>query len=197
MSWLDGWIKKRNGTDIARSQRKRKSRRNSPGASTRSESREAEHPPRRQVREHLTVRQARLPRLVSGFPASMPTSKIATPDPAKREVPPIDLETKAVEAKEESEPPLKVPSRIATVHLLSGETIERVAFCVKEKAKSICEGLGFDGIDFFAICLCLYLLATNFSAINSFGKKMGGRKMRRGLFGEGGEGDLFSCEVDP
>ena len=40
----------------------------------------------------------------------------------------------------------KTPSRIANVHLMSGETIERVSFCSKEKAQKICEGLGFTGI---------------------------------------------------
>jgi len=35
---------------------------------------------------------------------------------------------------------------MATVQLISGETIERVSFCSKEKAIKICEGLGFTGI---------------------------------------------------
>ena len=49
-------------------------------------------------------------------------------------------------AKAEAGRSSKAVSRIATVHLLSGETIERVAFCPKDKASKICEGLGFEGI---------------------------------------------------
>ena len=36
--------------------------------------------------------------------------------------------------------------RIATVQLISGESIENVSFCARDKARLICEGLGFEGI---------------------------------------------------
>jgi len=39
-----------------------------------------------------------------------------------------------------------MPHRIAMVQLISGETIERVSFCSKEKELKICEELGFSGI---------------------------------------------------
>lgn len=50
--------------------------------------------------------------------------------------------------KESASGSLKTIRRIATVHLLSGETIERVGFCSNDKASKICEGLGFQGIVF-------------------------------------------------
>ena len=159
MSWMDSWIKKRNETDFSRTQRKRTGKRRSKSASTRSESLTAESlslrnnaMPLRHVREQLAVQQARMPRLMtaSSTATTAPpnvTQGQATQGQAASEVTrDIDLPTKAAEANEELEPISKTPSRIATVHLLSGETIERVAFCSKERAKSICDGLGFEGI---------------------------------------------------
>ncbi len=164
MSWMDSWIKKRNETDLSRTQRKRTGKRRTKSASTRSESLTAESlplrnnaMPLRHVREQLAVQQARMPRLMTASSTATTAPPIvtqgqatqgqATQGQAASEVSRIiDLPTKAVETNEELEPISKTPSRIATVHLLSGETIERVAFCSKERAKSICDGLGFEGI---------------------------------------------------
>ena len=159
MSWMDSWIKKRNETDFSRTQRKRTGKRRSKSASTRSESLTAESlslrnnaMPLRHVREQLAVQQARMPRLMTASSTAMAAPPNVTQGQTPQEQAAsevshiIDLPTKAVETNEELEPISKTPSRIATVHLLSGETIERVAFCSKERAKSICDGLGFEGI---------------------------------------------------
>ena len=159
MSWMDSWIKKRNETDFSRTQRKRTGKRRSKSASTRSESLTAESlslrnnsMPLRHVREQLAVQQARMPRLMTASSTAMAAPPNVTQGQTPQEQAAsevshiIDLPTKAVETNEELEPISKTPSRIATVHLLSGETIERVAFCSKERAQSICDGLGFEGI---------------------------------------------------
>jgi uncharacterized iron-regulated membrane protein len=156
MSWLDSWIKNRTKTDLGRTQGKRTSKRRSKIASNRSKSLKAESlslpmrnesMPQRHVREQLAIPQSRMPRLMKTSSAATSDSQIAIQEQAASEVSSfIDLPTKTVETLEEQEPISKTPSRIATVHLLSGETIERVAFCSKERAKSICEGLGFVGV---------------------------------------------------
>jgi hypothetical protein len=50
------------------------------------------------------------------------------------------------ESKVETSRSAKGVSRTAIVHLLTGETIDRVTFCSREKASKICEGLGFEGV---------------------------------------------------
>ncbi len=160
MSWLDRWIKMRNETDLSRP----RGRRNKSSKRPRTSEWDAlvkERPPtishvrkefpvkkpipktwdqtfERKVSKHSVNGRARVHALVSESPAAESSITPAS----------ITLLSEAAALSEEKECVSKSVSRIATVHLLSGETIERVAFCSKDRASKICDGLGFEGIVF-------------------------------------------------
>ena len=158
MSWMDRWIKMRNETDLSRqrgrrnksSKRPRTSEwdslvkeRPSTGSHVRKEfplkkpiPKNWDQTSERKASEHSVNGRARMQALVSESPTAESAITTAT----------ATLLSEATAPSEGEECAIKSVSRIATVHLLSGETIERVAFCSKDKASKICDGLGFEGI---------------------------------------------------
>lgn len=161
MSWLDRWIKKRNETDqrpprkrnVNRPRRPKSSDWDSlirprPSDSPRDRepllgnhpiSQVRNQPSEQLVQERLANRRARAQGLAFNRSKSEP---VAVADTAQPDLRPL------VASRAELESVTKPINRIATVQLLSGETIERVAFSSKEKATKICDGLGFEGVVF-------------------------------------------------
>ncbi len=184
MSWIDHWIKGRNGLDVRRRRGKGK-RTNDPN---RQVANERVNQGRKQPTATLGTRKA----FPSRDPIPSQGSKFASrlneekPSNGRGPIQPLLTVATASEShalstsvstvastvdliadsigvaslqskeplgdmevlKEEAGHAVKTVRRIATVHLLSGETIERVGFCSNSKASKICEGLGFEGIVF-------------------------------------------------
>ena len=162
MAWIDLWIKAKTGLETSRTSLKSKRRRTGRSSSAprlrteklvdvqkpnrfheRTTLRASVDGPRTQsrngvVREQLANRKTRLygPTEVAQTAFENPATNLQ----------PTALHTKETDAISDPEPESKTPSRIATVHLMSGEIIERVSFCSKEKATKVCEGLAFVGI---------------------------------------------------
>ena len=164
MSWLDRWIKKRNESDQRSPRRRNGNRprrpkssdwdsliRQRPSDSPRDQllgnhpiSQVRNQPSEQLVQERLANRRARAQGLAFNGSKSEPVA-IADTIPANT----VQTDVRPqVAASAELESVTKPINRIATVHLLSGETIERVAFSSKEKANKICDGLGFEGVVF-------------------------------------------------
>lgn len=154
MAWIDLWVKSKTGVETSRSSLKSKRRRNGQSNSATKLRTEKlvdvqrpnmfhDRPARTQhrngvVREQLANRKTR-------FLGQSEVAQTAFENPAT-DLQLTTLHTKTTNTITDGEPESKTPSRIATVHLMSGETIERVSFCSKEKATKVCEGLGFIGI---------------------------------------------------
>ncbi len=158
MSWIDRWIKLRNETDLSRPRVRRNKSSKRPRTSEWDSLVKERPPTSSQLRKELPVKKP-IPKTwdqTSGRKASEHSVNGRTRMQALVSVSPtaesaITSETttllsEAAAPSEEMECVTKSVSRIATVHLLSGETIERVAFCSKDKASKICDGLGFEGI---------------------------------------------------
>jgi hypothetical protein len=155
MAWIDLWVKYKTGAERSRPKVKSKKSRIGPGDSTPQQSDESKshsstmpqlihdrsghsQHQNRVVREQLANRQ---PRPYNRSNDATPACEVSTAYLEGSE-----QRSKALDIVAVSEPETKTSNRIATVQLLSGETIERVSFCSKEKAAKICEGLGFTGI---------------------------------------------------
>ncbi len=147
MAWIDLWVKYKTGAEPSRTKVRSKKGRNGAGGSPQRLRDDSNLIPdrtaRRQhrngvVREQLVNRKTR-------FHGRSHDSQLTFED-AATDLQSAESQTKALDIAAVSEPEAKTPNRIATVLLLSGETIERVSFCSKEKAQKICEGLGFTGI---------------------------------------------------
>ena len=160
MSWIDRWIKKRSETDLSRLDRKRDKNANRPN-SLNGDSRIRRRPPtaERPPKEFPSLKpipknwdqismQKAEDLLVNGRACMQGFVTGASADGSAITSASTDLLTKVAELSAEKECIAKSVSRIATVHLLSGETIERVTFCSKDKAHKICDGLGFEGVVF-------------------------------------------------
>ncbi len=162
MSWIDLWIKSRSGADLkrARSKKKRSSalQQMAPNEARRSEaSRQANgQRVRKDARSLANVPVAKgkfASRLAAAKQKPLAEVQSETQSDVQSDAQ-SDVQTVVQNAsdtenlKEAACLATKSRSRIATVHLLSGETIERVGFCSKEKASKICDGLGFEGIVF-------------------------------------------------
>ena len=158
MAWIDLWVKYKTGFERTRPKvRPKKGRNGAAGSTPRKSDERQSHSPKSQlihdrtassklrngvVREQLANRQ---PRSQSRSNDSLPAFEDSAVDLQTSEIRSESL-SKALDIASLNEPEAKTPSRIATVQLLSGETIERVSFCSKEKALKICEGLGFTGV---------------------------------------------------
>ncbi len=160
MSWIDRWIKVRNETDFSRPRGRRNKSPKRPKTSegdslvekrstTISHVRKEfpvkkpipktwDQTSERKARMHSINGRTRVHAFVSESPAAEPSITPASTT--------LLLETAAL--SDEKECVSKSFSRIATIHLLRGETIERVAFYSKDQASKICVGLGFEGIVF-------------------------------------------------
>ena len=173
MSWIDRWIKMRNETDLSRPQGRRSKRSKRPRTSE-WDSLVKERPPSisqepkefpvkkpipknwDQTSERIVSKHSVNGRAHALVSESPPAESSITPasfnpasiTPASITPAPTTLLSETAALSDEKECVSKSVSRIATVHLLSGETIERVAFCSKDKASKICDGLGFEGIVF-------------------------------------------------
>ena len=163
MSWLDHWIKNRNDSGLNRSGGKgRKRPRRSVSSdwdsfvrdpkSVRTEVRKlspSKMPP--SIPKHLPTKTATT-ELRSDLTANVQTLASGTP-PGSEAVAVDESATKGLRTATEvfaDGPELvsKSVNRIATVFLVSGETMERVAFCSRDRVKKICERLGFEGVVF-------------------------------------------------
>ena len=158
MAWIDLWVKYKTG--VERSRPKVRSKKSQIGAGDsnprQNDERQAippvpqlihdrmvtSQPLNRVVREQLANRK---PRPHSRSNDAAPALEDSAADTQTSESQ-SEVRSKSLDIATISEPETKTPNRIATVQLLSGETIERVSFCSKEKAAKICEGLGFTGI---------------------------------------------------
>ncbi len=123
MSWIDCWIKRQNETNLNRPSKRRHDGPRRPRSSD--------------LESRIRQRQSTNAVMRTALIGKEPISHLGNPS----------SEPVAV-ANAESEPAAKSVNRIVTVHLLSGETIDRVAICSKDKANTICEELGFEGVAF-------------------------------------------------
>lgn len=162
MSWLDHWIKNRNDAGLNRPGGKRRKR------PTRSISSDWDSFVREPKSVRTDVQNLSPSKLPKSIPKHLPTEKastelgndltahvhaLATGAPPAEPVT-VDesfaagLRTATDVSADGSESVTKSANRIATVHLVSGETMERVAFCSRDRVKKICERLGFEGVVF-------------------------------------------------
>ncbi len=162
MSWLDHWIKNRNDAGPSRPAGKRRKR---PRRFIASDWDSLVREPK-----FVTTEMQKLsPNNMSGSqPKTLPFDKVTTKLHHDLKAPAQTLASGAlpsasvavdnfgaadrhIEADatpECSDSVTKSANRIATIHLVSGETMERVAFCSRDRVRKICDRIGFEGVVF-------------------------------------------------
>ncbi len=162
MSWLDRWIKIRSDAGLNRPEGKRRKKPRRPSSSdwdsfvrepksVRTEVRKLS-PSKMQASQSKTLPSDEVTgKLDNNLTAPLQTLASSAPpiEPvAMVNAGAADSHMEVDLSSEGSESVTNSVNRIATVHLLSGETMDRVAFCARDRVKKICDRLGFEGVVF-------------------------------------------------